>query len=118
MMNMKRIVLFDGHFHQSLLPLTYTRPVSSVRVGIFTIKEKWEKYFGYPVQDRCKDYLNEKFNSVEEPADLGIAAGLLPDNNLVNSINELKERSILMKEEIVLAISPCVNAMTSLFNSR
>ena len=40
---MEDIILFDGQLHQGLLPLTFTRPVSYIRVGIFTIKEKWEK---------------------------------------------------------------------------
>ena len=103
---MKKTVLFDGKFHQSLLPLTFTRPVSNLRVGIFTIQEKWVKHLKCSVQIRCKDYLAEKFNSFEDVADLGIVAGLLPDSKLMESINSLNDRTILMKDDIVLAISP------------
>lgn len=35
-------VLFDDRLRQTLLPLTYTRPVCDCRVGIMTIREKWE----------------------------------------------------------------------------
>jgi len=35
--------LFDGVGHVALKPLTYTKPVAELRVGILTIKEKWEK---------------------------------------------------------------------------
>ena len=38
------IILFDGIYHKNLLPLTYTRPVSDLRIGILTIKEKWEHF--------------------------------------------------------------------------
>ena len=103
---MEVIVLFDGQLHQSLLPITFTRPVSNIRVGIFTIQEKWEKYLGATIGVRCKDYLAEKYNSVEGEAKLGISGGLLPDQELISVIQELEEQSILMKDDIVLAISP------------
>ncbi|MBW8052090.1 MAG: glucose-1-phosphate thymidylyltransferase, partial [Cytophagales bacterium] len=39
------IILFDDpQIRQSLLPLTFTRPVAALRIGILTIAEKWEKY--------------------------------------------------------------------------
>ncbi len=103
---MENIVLFDGQLHHSLLPITFTRPVSHIRVGIFTIKEKWEKYLGESVSVRCKDYLTEKFNSKESEAKLGISGGLLPDNELISVINKMDEQTILMKDDIVLAIAP------------
>ena len=37
-------ILFDGDVRNALLPFTYTRPVADIRVGILTIREKWEKY--------------------------------------------------------------------------
>lgn len=103
---MKTIVLFDGQCHKSLLPLTYTRPVAHLRVGIFTISEKWVHFFDQDVHIRCKDFLIEKFDSFESSADLGILAGLLPNEDLVDEISNLSPNSILMKEGNVLAISP------------
>ena len=40
-------ILFDGTVRNALLPFTFTRPVADIRVGIFTIREKWEQYLGY-----------------------------------------------------------------------
>ncbi|HEX5743209.1 MAG TPA: putative sugar nucleotidyl transferase, partial [Flavobacteriaceae bacterium] len=40
-------ILFDGPYRNSLLPFTFTRPVADIRVGILTIREKWENYLGY-----------------------------------------------------------------------
>lgn len=38
---MQNIILFDTTgIHQEFLPLTFTRPVSDIRIGIFTIREK------------------------------------------------------------------------------
>ncbi|NLH57242.1 MAG: hypothetical protein GX467_10395, partial [Rikenellaceae bacterium] len=38
----KHVILFDDSRWDHLLPLTFTRPVSELRIGILTIKEKWE----------------------------------------------------------------------------
>ena len=56
--------LFDGQFHQKLKPLTFTKPVSSLRVGFSTIKDKWESFLNEEVGIRTKDYLGLKFNSI------------------------------------------------------
>ncbi|HQX03888.1 MAG TPA: putative sugar nucleotidyl transferase, partial [Flavobacterium sp.] len=40
-------ILFDGPVRNALLPFTFTRPVADIRIGILTIREKWEKYLGY-----------------------------------------------------------------------
>ena len=76
-------VLFDGQHHQSLKPLTLTRPVAELRVGIYTIREKWTKYLDTDIKVRCKDYLAEKFNSFDDVADVGICGALLPDIEIV-----------------------------------
>ena len=40
-------ILFDDHTWQNLLPLTFTKPVAEIRIGILTITEKWEHYLFY-----------------------------------------------------------------------
>ena len=53
------VILFDSnpaHYY----PLSFTRPISYFRVGVFTIKEKWEKYYN-TVSVRTADYLLTKF---------------------------------------------------------
>lgn len=37
-------ILFDDALRNNLLPLVFTRPVADIRVGILTIREKWENY--------------------------------------------------------------------------
>ena len=103
---MKTIVLFDGQCHKSLLPLTFTRPVAHLRIGIFTISEKWTHFLGQDVHVRCKNYLTEKFDSFEGSADIGVLGGLLPNDDIVDVISNLSPNSILMKDGNVLAISP------------
>ncbi len=104
------IVLFDGAGHKNLQPLTFTRPVAHLRVGILTIQEKWNKYLSQEVGIRTKDYLNEKFQGQDGEVELGINAGLMPTQDLAETILDLKKDQILMKNGEVLAIKPLPSA--------
>ena len=55
------IILFDNN-RSEFFPLSLTRPISQFRVGIFTIKEKWEKYYD-SVSVYTDDYLSNKYPS-------------------------------------------------------
>ena len=58
-------ILFDGEVRNSLLPFTYTRPVADIRVGILTIREKWEKHLGLTTTTITEAYLEDKYPMVE-----------------------------------------------------
>ena len=58
-------ILFDGPVRNQLLPFTYTRPVADIRVGILTIREKWEHYLQTTTTTVTEDYLSDKFPMVE-----------------------------------------------------
>ena len=58
-------ILFDGEYRDNLLPLTYTKPVADLRIGILTIREKWEKWLGSSTTTVTEDYLSDKFPMVE-----------------------------------------------------
>lgn len=58
-------ILFDGPSRNNLLPLTYTRPVADIRVGILTIREKWETFLQSTITSVTEDYLSDKFPMVE-----------------------------------------------------
>ena len=40
---MLNIILFDSDARDQLLPLTATRPMGELRLGILTLREKWER---------------------------------------------------------------------------
>lgn len=100
------VILFDGAAHQSLWPLTATKPVAKLRIGILTIEEKWNHYLNTKISVRTKDYLNKKYKTNEEEASLGVFAGVLPTLELVKSIISLPKGQILMKDGQVVALSP------------
>ena len=54
-------ILFDDDSRLSLLPLTHTRPVGEIRIGILKIREKWERFFGTEFTYLTESYLKNKF---------------------------------------------------------
>lgn len=96
-------ILFDGPHRDNLLPFTYTRPVADIRVGILTIREKWESYLGYTTTTVTEDYLSEKFPMVEFEDNIMINASYLPNNTLAEMIKSLEEHQAIFKGEDVIA---------------
>ncbi len=96
-----QINLFDDpKIRGQLLPFTYTRPVASIRIGILTIAEKWEK-FGFQIGYQTQEYLGKKFPSI--PSSLTINGALIPSKELANAISKLAEGEFLVKGEVRLA---------------
>ena len=96
-------ILFDGTVRNSLLPLTFTKPVADLRIGILTIREKWETYLGFTTTTLTEDYLEEKFPMVEMEQNVMINASFLPTLSLAEIIMELKENQAIFKDEEVIA---------------
>lgn len=96
-------ILFDGPVREHLFPFTFTRPVSEVRIGIMTIKEKWEAYLKASISYQTEDYLREKFPLVVKSDNIFINGSILPDSNLLGKINSLDREEVLKKDEIIIA---------------
>ena len=96
-------ILFDGDVRTSLLPFTYTRPVADIRVGILTIREKWEKYLGLTTTTITEEYLEEKYPMVEMEENIMLNASFLPTPELVNMVENLKQNEAIFKGEDVIA---------------
>ncbi len=88
-------ILFDGASRNSLLPFTYTRPVADIRIGILTIREKWEKYIGSTTSTITEDYLSDKFPMVELEENVMINASYLPTENLVKMVKNLESNQAI-----------------------
>lgn len=95
-------ILFDGKYRNNLLPFTFTRPVADIRVGILTIREKWEKMLGTTTSTLTKLYLMEKFPMHRDKVDILINASYIPTPELVEKVKNLKEnQAIFFNGEIV-----------------
>lgn len=86
---MSNLVLFDNG-HVDLLPLTFTRPVAELRIGILTITQKWERLLNTRASFYTQDYLRVKF-----PLELGadnflISGNIVPEELLLAQIQKLE----------------------------
>ena len=95
------VILFDSN-RVDFYPLSLTRPISSFRVGILTIKEKWEIYFD-SVSVYTEDYLSKKFNSNIIEDNIWINALLLPSESLLTEIKNLRIGEVLYQGSLKLA---------------
>ena len=95
-------ILFDGTVRNALLPFTFTRPVADIRVGILTIREKWEKHLGSTTTTLTEEYLSDKFPMVEMEENVMINASFLPNDILVEMVCSLeKNQAIFYGEEVI-----------------
>jgi len=83
------IILFDDNAHNTLLPLTYTRPVANLRIGILTIAEKWGKYLQTNFSYCTQPYLQGKFPMQLSADNLFINGAYCPDEYLQEAIDKL-----------------------------
>ncbi len=97
-------ILFDGAVRDNLLPFTFTRPVADIRLGISTIREKWEYFLRQKTSSLTRDYLREKFPLEAQKENILINASVLPDKDLVSRIMQLREGQALSGGEMIIAM--------------
>jgi UDP-N-acetylglucosamine diphosphorylase/glucosamine-1-phosphate N-acetyltransferase len=96
-------ILYDGDVRTALLPFTYTRPVAEIRIGILTIKEKWERYLNVEASVKTEAYLSLKYPIITKEDNVFIDGSFLPTPDLVNRIQQLQPEEVLLYQEKVLA---------------
>lgn len=81
---------------KQMLPLSYTRPVAEVRVGILKVHEKWSTMLNASsVSFRSEDYLRDLFPKPENKT-LTILGNVLPNRGLVDAILSLDEEEAIL----------------------
>lgn len=98
------IVLFDDSRRKDLLPLTFMRPVADMRIGITTIREKWEALLQEKTSTLTENYLSRKFPLKKAKDNLLINGSVIPDEEMVTQIKNLKPREALTFEDYIIAI--------------
>ena len=93
------VILFDNHFRNALLPFTFLRPVAEIRVGILTIREKWEYFFNQPASFLTESYLQKLFPLKTEEDNLLICGASLPTEALIEAIKSLKKGFYLIDNQ-------------------
>lgn len=103
-MKFPNLILFDdATIRGNLLPFTFSRPVADIRIGILTIREKWEHAIGNTASVLTENYLSKKYPLKKAATNLLVNASVLPDEKLVKEIAELKVGETLVKVDVVIA---------------
>ena len=98
------LILFDDDSRDKLLPLVYTRPVCDLRVGILTIREKWEKLLATEASFITQDYLSRKYPIKIANDNLVINGALLPTLKLIKLFTQLKpNEAVIYTDELMAA---------------
>lgn len=112
---MRSIVIFDpADVRANLLPMTYLRPVGALRIGLRTIREKWESLLPGSYSWQTVDYLRPKFpteaGATSEADTIYIAGDVLPTPELVSLIAGLEPGTSLTdpRSEVVAHVGRMV----------
>jgi UDP-N-acetylglucosamine diphosphorylase/glucosamine-1-phosphate N-acetyltransferase len=113
---MKKKIVFTEEFcqPQNLFPFTLTRQIQDIRIGILTIREKWEQYLGVESFDKKENNYKDLDKSVEIEQEIGkdifylIHGNIIPTAKLIKLVKKLKTGeciSVPGKESIIYCIS-------------
>ena len=101
-------ILFDPiEVRVQLYPLTLTRAISDIRLGIRTLKEQWEDYLADTCFVVTESYLQPKYVALQQSdLYLFINSSFVPDTNLCEAIKQLEpESELVYKNEWVAKLS-------------
>ncbi|WP_340106104.1 putative sugar nucleotidyl transferase [Rhodohalobacter sp. 8-1] len=105
----KIITFFEDKSLKNFHPLTLTRPIYDLRVGILTLSEKWFRAFNIDAHATGlqRDHLKDLFPSPSalelNDSCYWINPRVFPDKNLVNRIQQLSANSMLTDNNILIA---------------
>lgn len=99
-----KYILYDGASRNNLLPFTYTRPVADIRVGIMSIREKWEFLLGVTTYSLTHSYLKDKYpHTGKQGSRVLIDASYIPGEKLAQSVQALQPGQILYDDDRIIA---------------
>ncbi len=102
---MQKIIFTEEYCKpQNLHPFTYIRHIQDIRIGILTIREKWEKYLKVPSVNKWAGHYLDDVRSVKiekgiKDEHLMIHSNVLPTKAIVNKIKKLKNGEFLTSEK-------------------
>ncbi|MFO7798824.1 MAG: putative sugar nucleotidyl transferase, partial [Rhodohalobacter sp.] len=105
--------LFEDHYMENFHPLTLTRPVYDLRVGIFTLAEKWKYALGLPVDSALRGPIRQHLSGVfelpeikkEHDAVLWINPRFIPNVQLIEQIKQLEiSQGLTCNDSLIAAL--------------
>jgi UDP-N-acetylglucosamine diphosphorylase/glucosamine-1-phosphate N-acetyltransferase len=100
-------ILFDDFSRNNLLPLTFTRPVADIRIGILTIREKWEKMLEAKTSSKTQEYLSAKYPTefTIDTDNVWVNGSICPNAKLLEEIKLLEPAQALFAGDVLIALN-------------
>lgn len=108
---MKNIIIFDTpEVRDNLLPITFTRPIALIRIGITTILEKWQRQFPEDsFSHLTTEYLQPKFITNISEDNYFIAGHVIPSEKLAEQIKNLAIGEEIKQGKDIIAFRGTIN---------
>lgn len=116
---MPNLILYDDpSIRTDLLPLTFTRPVAGIRIGIQSLVEKWEGVMGQTCSYLTNTYLQAKFPYTPGPDNWYVNGAVCPTTALQEAIIALEPgiglitpngQVLAIRTDQILRTAPAVN---------
>lgn len=104
---MKKIVFTEEFCNPgNLYPFTLTRQVQDIRVGILTIREKWERHLGLPSFDKFEEDYKDLERAIKIDEVIGddiiylVHGNVLPTKKLIKEVKRLGHGEFLSVPEL------------------
>lgn len=96
-------ILFGDQNRAHFMPFTFLRPLADIRLGILTLREKWEKLLHAKPSSLTEAYLSEKYPLLKKEDNVLINSRVLPDQDLVEEMGKLKPNQTLISGQTLIA---------------
>ncbi|MFN8353725.1 MAG: GlmU family protein [Spirosomataceae bacterium] len=113
---MNYLLFDDPIIRPNLLPLTFTRPISELRCGIWRITEKWTDFLQVKPSFLTENYLQAKYPAIFTDDNLYLNGAVCPTLALVEAVKKLQFGEVLFYQEHVVAYRAGKCALTNLLD--
>ena len=94
--------LSDNELHLNFAPMSLTRPIACLRMGLFTNVERYQMYLpDAEIGFNTEDYLSKKYRALD--TDLVINSNVIPNEDFIAAICSLEDNQTLALNDQVLA---------------
>ena len=96
------INISDNGLHLRFAPLSLTRPVGNLRMGIFTNDERWKQFLPEAeIGFETEEYLSKRFPKIE--GGVTVNAAVIANEDVVAAVMHLEQNTALFLNDVFLA---------------
>ncbi len=97
-------ILFDDRQRENFLPLSYTNTLADMLFGMFTNRQRWQRFLQTEVSSLTVPHLREKFPTANQNENILINSRLIPSADLLKEITGMESGSKITHDGVVIAM--------------